>query len=775
MTGSTGPCQSGKVDFKLNISPHVAERMQRFQDAHAEAVKYRYTNKEKYIKLLNNFYQEESLRRWRIMEKVGGNKEAVKAILMHVSKRENIADFLVDWAWTYDPRLSAIGLPTILPWIPWKQQLDFIEWVYNLYLNQESGLAEKSRDQGATWLFCLICVFEWRWTQGFAGGIGSNKLDNVDQRDNPDCIFEKIRTIIRLMPKFWLPEGYEPRKHDKVGNLVNPEMKSQIGGQGGKDIGRGGRRSIYLVDEAASLEFPKQADAALSQVTGCQIDLSTPKGMNHFGQKRHSGKVPVFTFHWREDPRKDAQWYQKEKDRLDPVIVAQEIDIDYHASVEGIFIKPEWIHAAVAVKLKPVGVIAAGLDVAAGGTNKSALYFRYGPVAKGEGFTIPNGVDLAHTAIDLCNKSGAEFLNYDVIGVGHAVKSTIERTERKMEFTAYGLNGGDPPSDIFYEEFDKTGKEVFFNARAEWWYTIARRFEKTYEHLHGIKKYPEEELISIENNGQLISELSAPKKFITETGKIKCESKQFMLKRGVKSPDQADALAYAFCLRAGGNKRIMDQMDFNNQQTVRINWALPAHRTKHYGAIVVNKDLSTHCLAAVWDQEDQMLSIYAEHRTENPNPEMIAAELTRRFNLNQVMMDRLYGNKWMFQEGKKTLQKEINGALRRRSSGIQFLKVRQATKYDPLGSLAALMQLVKDGRIIIDSSCVEIHKQLFAWQLQNNKFQHEGMREAILIVISELMAYTPFQQVVMKRPEYSAPLAGLDPFNEAINPDPMSI
>lgn len=762
------------MDFQLVRSPHAIARMKAFEDAYAEALPHRYNNNEEYIRILNAFYKEESDRRLKNFEKIQSDPEHMKTVLMHISKRENILDFMVDWVWTYDPRQSSFGLPTVMPWLPWKQQVDFIEWVYNKYLNQKSGMVEKSRDQGATWLFCVIYLFEWRWTQGFAGGIGSNKLDNVDKKDEPDCIFEKIRVLMRFLPKFWFPEGFSPKLHDKKGNLVNPEMTSQIGGQGGKDIGRGGRRSMYFVDEAASLEFPKAADSSLSQNTNCQIDLSTPKGMNHFGQKRHSGKVDVFTFHWKNDPRKDQEWYDREVARLDPVVVAQEIDIDYHASVEGIFIKPEWINAAVAIKLSPNGVISAGLDVAAGGTNKSALYFRYGPVTKGEAFDISNGSDLAHKAIELCNKAGVEFLNYDVIGVGYAVKSTIERTEMKMNFTAYGLNGGHAPSDLFYEEFDKTGKEIFFNARAEWWYNLSRRFEKAYEHLHGIKKYPEEEMISIDNNGQLISELSAPKKFITETGKIKCESKQFMIKRGVQSPDEADAVAYAFASKAGGNKRIMDEMDFNADNQIEIDWSLPAHRTKHYGAIVINKDLSTHCIGAIWDQELEILSIYTEYRTEHPNPDKVAVNLIDRMKLKQYSADKIFGNKWMFQDGKKSFQKELNAAFLKYGNPLQFLKIREAKRYDPLGSTSVLMQLVKDRKIEIDSSCVEIKTQLFAWQLENNKFEHDGMREAILIIISELMGYTPFNQAVRKKQEYSQVLLE-DTFDPSNNPDPMSI
>ncbi len=38
-----------------------------------------------------------------------------------------------------------------------------------------------------------------------------------------------------------------------------------------------------------------------------------------------SGKVPVFVFDWRDDPRKDQAWYDKQRINLDPVVLAQEV------------------------------------------------------------------------------------------------------------------------------------------------------------------------------------------------------------------------------------------------------------------------------------------------------------------------------------------------------------------------------------------------------------------------------------------------------------------
>jgi hypothetical protein len=600
-------------------------------------------------------------------------------------------------------------------------------------------------------------LHEWRWTEGFAGGFGSAKFDLVEKRSDSDSIFEKLRALLISMPKWWLPSQFDWRKHDKKGNLYNPNMNSTIAGQGGLKIGRGGRRSMYVVDEAAALENPMEVDKSLSQNTNCQFDLSTPAGMNHFGKKRHSGKLPVFTFHWKKDPRKNKEWYDVQCKELDPVVVAQEIDINYQASVEGLFILPKWVNAAVEIELPGIGSKSAGLDVAAGGKNRSSLALKSGPKVITEEFNISNGIDLTHTAIEMCNRFGVEYMNYDEIGVGYAVESTVDRTEMYMGFLHFGLNAGDSPSDTYYHEFKKTGKEIFFNARSEWWYVTARKFERTWEHLNKIRVYDPEDMISIENNGNLISQLSSPKKMYTETGKIKCESKEFMLKRGIDSPDSADALVLSCQPQAGGNKRVMEDMDFlgNSSEKVKINWDQPSYKTKHYGAISIEKNLTMNAMYGVWDEEIEHLYIYGEYRSSHPNPSDLVNNMVASMNLGTTRVDKIIGNNTMFKDFKRTINKEINACFRNTVRGNQFIKLKEALRYDPMGSTAMLMNLIKTRSITIDVNCKEIKNQFFTWKLNNDNYEHVGMRECILLIISELHIYKAFKKVEYKPEKYS--------------------
>ena len=65
-------------------------------------------------------------------------------------------------------------------------------------------------------------------------------------------------------------------------------------------------------------------------------------------------------------------------------------------------------------------------------------------------------------------------------------------------------------------------------------------------HVNGIKTWPIDDLISIPNDPDLISQLSQPLRFINEAGKIQIESKKDLKKRGIKSPDDAESLILAY-------------------------------------------------------------------------------------------------------------------------------------------------------------------------------------------------------------------------------------
>ena len=481
------------------------------------------------------------------------NKNLLIAALRHYECGETgIVDFIQDWLITYDPRVN----PAFMPFILFPKQKEYIYWLKERLDNRKDGLAEKSRDVGFTWLNVAFSIWAWRFKEGSKISFGSRKEALVDKIGDPDSIFEKIRMAIRYMPPEILPFNFHTGNHMSFLKIQNPDNGNTITGEAGDNIGRGGRSTIYFKDESAFYERPQIIDAALSQNSDVKIDCSTPNGAgNPFYEKRFGGIIDVFTFHWHDDPRKDQDWYDEQVRKESPVTVAQEIDIDYHASAEGICIPANWVRAAVDLDKKGIvedsGAIIAGLDVADndGTGDDNALVFRKGVVLNKNICVWKEGntTQTTRNAHLKCVLFKVEHLNYDNIGVGAGVKGELWSLAKKggQSYSHTGVNFGNKKLTGFFSP-GKLNKDMFANEKAMLWWQLRRRFERTYEHVTGEKKYENDELISIPNHPKLISQLSVQRYFTNDAGKIQMESKKIMKKNGIKSPNEADAVVYCY-------------------------------------------------------------------------------------------------------------------------------------------------------------------------------------------------------------------------------------
>jgi hypothetical protein len=470
----------------------------------------------------------------------------------------NYADFIEDWILTIDPRVA--GRPTIMPFLLFPKQREFIEWLYQHRLDGKDGLVEKTRDSGFTYMCGAFAICEWIFCSGSKIGFGSRKQDLVDRTGDPDSIFEKLRFMIRTLPDEFLPEGLSERKHFSFMRILNPVNGSAITGEAGDNIGRGGRSSCYFKDESSFYERPKLIDAALSQNTKCQIDISTVNGVgNPFFLKRH--RMPaedVFIFDWRDDPRKDDEWYADQCQRHSPEIVAQEIDRDYFASTEGICIPAKYVKAAVnfaeKMEIEPSGKVIAGFDPADDdeSSDPKGMIIRKGiSVYHAEEWKAGNVTESTRRVYGVCKDERVEVLHYDSIGLGAGVKGEIKslvqlNVKSPYNLTARGINVGKPPTKDEYYEEDKLCVDMFANLKAELYTKLSRRFRRTYEVVNDIKDHPFDDCISIPDNQQLIAELSSFKSGHNEAGKVAIESKAALARRGVPSPNIAEALAVAF-------------------------------------------------------------------------------------------------------------------------------------------------------------------------------------------------------------------------------------
>lgn len=469
--------------------------------------------------------------------------------------KNHVVDYTQDWFVTYDPRNTAnADTIAMMPFILFPKQAEYLTWLDALVEDHKSGLVEKSRDGGYTWLSCAWATHRWEFYPGTAVGFGSRKESLVDEIGMPDSIMEKIRLILRFLPVEFRPEGYNERQHARFMKILHPFNGSSIAGEAGDNIGRGGRKTIYFKDESAHYERAELIEAALSENTVTQVDISSVNGEgNIFHRRRHGGDVRVFIHDWRDDPRKNQEWYDKKKKKARAEglehILAQEVDRDYAAAVTGVFIPAKWVKAAIDFEVPVEGKKVVGLDPDDEGRDGKAMVCRHGvKVILCKGWNVGDTTETAREAWRYALEVGADLLNYDATGVGAGIKGELNSLTRTSpeKVNHIGVHSASKKLPGNYEDSGRKNVDLFENVRALIAWNLRRRFEKTYEVVNGIAKHPWDQLISIPNDPELISEISRPKRITSGAGKIMEESKKDMRSRGIPSPNKLDALGLSF-------------------------------------------------------------------------------------------------------------------------------------------------------------------------------------------------------------------------------------
>lgn len=474
--------------------------------------------------------------------------------------RDNPAQFIIDWGMTSDPRNVERGLPASIPFILFPRQEEWVQWFLERWKSQEPGLTEKTRDMGMSWLTVGLASTVCLFNQGVVVGFGSRKEEYVDKIGSPKSLFDKARTFTSALPSEF-KGSWDRTKHAPHMRIMFPDTDSVITGESGDGIGRGDRTSFYIVDESAFLERPQLVDASLSATTNCRQDVSTPNGAsNSFAQKRFSGKIKVFTFHWRDDPRKDDAWYAKQTAELDAVTVAQEIDINYSASVEGVLIPSAWVQAAIDAHVKlgiePTGARHGAMDVADEGKDLNAFCGRTGILVDFLEAWSGKGDDIFGTvqrAFDICDQREYARFYYDADGLGAGVRGDARvLNEQRVERLARPLGvdpfrGSGSPNDPEGEMVPKRkNKDFFANAKAQAWWSLRMRFQSTYRAVVEKMEFNPDEIVSLSsslpNLLKLTSELSQPTYTVNGVGKIVVDKAP----DGTRSPNLADSVMISY-------------------------------------------------------------------------------------------------------------------------------------------------------------------------------------------------------------------------------------
>lgn len=478
--------------------------------------------------------------------------------------RDHIPQFISDWAMTVDSRVSGRGRSPLMPFLLFPKQIELVEWVIERWRKGEPGILVKSRDVGASWVAfataCALCIFQ----KDFAAGFGSATELKLDRSGDPDTLFYKGRAFMQYLPREFRA-GFDLKTTSQHLRLSFPDTGSSITGEAGDNCGRGGRKAIFFVDEAAFLERPLLIDGNLSANTDCRIDMSTVNGTaNPFAQKAMSGKVSRLDIDWRDDPRKDQDWYDRKCIEIDnPVIIAQELDRSFTASAEGVIIPALYVQAAidahVKLNIRPTGIKRGGLDVADMGKDKNAFVGRHGILVEHADVWSGKESQLSMTAekaFDICDVWGYDTFLYDGDGMGAGTRSDVENImrnralQRVRTVTAQMYRGSAAVHDPegFVKGTDRKNEDYYTNAKAQNWFHVRDRFKATYKAVTTGEVTDPDMLISIPstlpNKTRLCSELSQPVYKQNPAGKMLVDK----LADGALSPNIADALVIAFSL-----------------------------------------------------------------------------------------------------------------------------------------------------------------------------------------------------------------------------------
>lgn len=302
-----------------------------------------------------------------------------------------------------------------------------------------------------------------------------------------------------------------------------------------------GREILFVVDEASGVptEIMEVIEGALTNKGAHLLMAGNPtqiSGTFFDAFNRDRALYKTFTFNAEKSRLVSPDYCARIATKF-----GRESDV-YRVRVLGEFprgnpdalIRLEEIEPAIDRKVSGGGVIEIGVDPARYGDDMSVICTRRG--LRCLGFDEFSGINTTRLVGEIARKVKElrkEFEFTDMItvkiddtGVGGGVTDQLETVAGELNVEVIPVNFGSVSDD-----------DDYMNKSADLWGNLK-------------KILPE---ISIPDDPEMIAQLTSRKYGVHIDGKVKLEKKEDMKKRGLKSPDKADALALAFMpANAGG-------------------------------------------------------------------------------------------------------------------------------------------------------------------------------------------------------------------------------
>lgn len=341
----------------------------------------------------------------------------------------------------------------------------------------------------------------------------------------------------RIIDQFLPPEARDPgNPKSEVEMLIRAQSGSSWQMAGSDNYNSlVGSNPVGVVFSEWALANPAAWDyirPMLLENGGWALFITTPRGRNHAYETHMMAQAngdwfdQILTVD--DTGRITPDMIERERaEGMPEATIQQEYYCSFEADSEIQFIPSQYITNGRAIEhpeVQPDDPVILGVDVARFGDDKSVIFPRRGRDARTLPVQVFEGVDtmtLAAHVADTITRLNAEATFIDEGGVGAGVVDRL----RQLNFRVIGVNFG-AGSDRRVEGAPPTA-----NKRAEMWATMR-------EHMR--------EGLALPRDDGLAFELLAPTYHFDPANRILLEKKEDMKKRGVRSPDKADALALTY-------------------------------------------------------------------------------------------------------------------------------------------------------------------------------------------------------------------------------------
>lgn len=198
----------------------------------------------------------------------------------------------------------------------------------------------------------------------------------------------------------------------------------------------------------------------------------------------------------------------------------------FQTSGEDSFISPMLVLKARQAVAEPYGPRVGGCDPARFGDDSTAIYVRQGRVARQYGaWEKKDTMEVAGLCVKAIQEELLDKLFVDVGGLGAGVVDRLRELGYRDMVVA--VNGGEKPLD----------GQRYINKRAEMWGEM--------------REWLKDQPVQIPDDDVLHGDLTGPLYSYDSNTRLKLERKEDMRKRGLRSPDDGDALALTFAFPFG--------------------------------------------------------------------------------------------------------------------------------------------------------------------------------------------------------------------------------